>query len=262
MPRLGKAAFLLFFKTAPRTCTISLFRGIRATLDFSDEVQKAAFWSGHQYEAPTAEILKIWSDQEASYFFDIGANFGFFSFLLREHAPALTIVSFEPNPALYQKLNSIITDNHLPAMRTIPCGLSNTEAILPLHLGKEDSGHTTFGAHPELGSSAVVEVKVLPFDTWLEREGIPLPSRSEWIAKIDVEGFEFVVLQGMEKSLKAKAFRGLVVEINDFTLEFCHSSAQEVFDFLKACGYRPLTDGEISTQYPLSNTANAFFVPQ
>lgn len=262
MPRLGRTAHHLFFKFAPGTANVALFPGIHVSLDFSDAIQRATFWSGYQYEAPTGELIKLWADKGATRFFDMGANFGFFSLLTKDYAPAVQVVSFEPNPALHQKLSCIISENSLSAIQAIPLGLSNTEATLPLHLGIEDSGHTTFGAHPELESSATVEVNVLPFDIWREREGIPLPHYSEWIAKIDVEGFEFSVLQGMEKSLKAKAFIGLVVEINDFTLKFCHSSAQEVFDFLHTCGYRPLTEGEVPTKHPLFGTANAFFVPQ
>ena len=262
MPRLGKAAHNLFFRFAPRTCVVDLFPKIRVPLDFSDAIQRATFWSGHQYEAPTGDLLKTWADNGATYFFDMGANFGFFSLLMKDHSPSLQVFSFEPNPALHQKLINIISDNRLSAMQAVHCGLSNTEAIQTLHLGIEDSGHTTFGDHPGLKSSETIEVTVTPFDIWREKAGIPLPTDGKWIAKIDVEGFEFAVLQGMEKSLRARAFAGLVVEINDFTLNFCNSSATAVFEFLENCGYRPLAEGDVQSRLPLTSTANAFFVPR
>ncbi len=262
MPRTGKLAHELFFRLAPRRCSIELFPGIQGTLDLTDAIQRATLWSGHQYEAPTAEILKTWADQGATHMFDIGANYGFFSYLIKNHSPSIEVTSFEPNPPLYQKLNQIISENGLPKMRAVPFGLSNTEAVLPLHIGIEDSGHTTFGAHPGLAPTSEINVRVLPFEKWIKEENIPEPTERQWMAKMDVEGFELAALQGMEKYLKARAFIGLVVEINDFTLKFCNSSSQEVLSFLESCGYRALSEGEIKTHYPLTSTANMFFVPK
>ena len=131
-------------------------------------------------------------------------------------------------------------------------GLGDVAAKLSLHPGTEDSGHSTFGNHPELDTLPIADIRVLPFTEWLTEAGISIPDRPSWIAKIDVEGFELKVLTGMEAALRAKAFQGIVIEVNEFTLSFCNTKPQEIFDLLASCGYR---------QIQADNSGNAFFVP-
>jgi hypothetical protein len=83
--------------------------------------------------------------------------------------------------------------------------------------------------------------------------GISPPERPSWIAKIDVEGFETRVVRGMANSLRAQAFAGLVIEINEFTLSFCGSSSNELREVIQALGYRE--------EIIAPGSGNSFFVP-
>jgi len=144
--------------------------------------------------------------------------------------------------------------NRLERLRVWNLGLSDTPGRLELHAGVTDSGHSTFGAHPELTGPAIAEVEVLPFADWLGRAGLPLPAQPSWIAKIDVEGFETRVLRGLLPALRARAFLGLVVESNAYTLEFCGSSLDEMRGILHEGGYR-------ARPVEGNRSGNEFFVP-
>jgi FkbM family methyltransferase len=255
-PRLGAAANNWFFKLSPRFADVQLFPGIALGLDFRDLTQRTTYWQGSRFEYPTAHILAEWGKRGATTFFDIGANYGFFSYWMLSNFPRLDIYSFEPTPAVYQIIEKAKERNNLANLRPQALGLSDKAETLSLHLGVTDSGHSTFGDHPELGNAASVQVPVLPFDEWRETQGIPLPSAPQWIAKIDVEGFELRVLNGMAGSLKARAFIGLAVEMNEFTMEFSGTEAGQILGLMEAHGYR--------LRHPLGaykTNANAFFIP-
>lgn len=259
-PRLGAVAFRLFYWLAPKKITAELFPNIWVPFAFEDLTMKATFWQGKRFESPTCDVLSHWLAQGASQFFDIGSNYGFFSYFLLSESPHLVVDAFEPNPKTNLLVQSIIRENGLDRMRVHHLGLSNQKGNLTLRTGIEDSGHSTFGNHPHLEKTPKFEVSVKRFDDWRKDEGVCLPEKPEWIAKIDVEGFEMNVLEGMIEALGSKAFIGLVVEVNEYTLSFCGRRPQEIYEWLLHHGYRRLDEVE-PKKWNYSTTANAFFVP-
>ena len=259
-PSLGRAAFDLAFKIAPENVRTELLPGIFATLDLSDEVQRATYWQGERFEKPTLPVLNQWIDEGATLFFDIGSNYGFFCFALLARHPGLKAHAFEPNPVTFSHLSEIKAENHLDRLDTWNLGLGDRNATLPLRLGVSDSGHSTFGDHPQLRADMNEVVEVLDFETWRRRACVELPEPGKWVAKIDVEGFEMKVLEGLRPALEARAFRGLAVEINNFTLGFCGSQPEDIYSYMEDLGYHGLTrvDGPLRRRF----TGNEFFVPR
>lgn len=251
-PRMGSRGVTLTKALFPIRLRARLFPSVEIDLDLADETMRSTYWTGPRFEYPTGQILQSWSDG-ADCFFDIGSNYGFFSWWLANFFPDLEIFPFEPNPKTFAKVNRTKHQNHLAHVHPQNCGLSDTVDTLLLHEGISDSGHSTFGAHPGLVDAPTVSVPVVPFDIWLQRQAISFPPTPSWVAKIDVEGFEMKVLSGMKSSLQAKAFRGLAIEINAFTLEMTGSKPEHIFDFLDSYGYR-LKSG---SQFP--PCGNSFF---
>lgn len=237
-PRLGRTAFDLFFRIGPKKVRTEIVPNIFANLDLSDEVQRATYWQGERFEQPTLELLRQWAAEGATHFFDIGSNYGFFTFALLSAHPHLLAHAFEPNPDTFAHLREIVNENKLDRAATWNLGLSNACARLPFHRGINDSGHSTFGSHPDLPTTDVIDV--LDFETWRARANVPLPNPRSWIAKIDVEGYEMRVLTGLRPALEAGAFRGLAVEVNRFTLEFCGSEPEEIYSFMDSLGFAAL----------------------
>jgi len=256
-PRLGAAANNLFVKIAPRFIETDLFPGIAMRLDMRDLTQRATYWQGSRFEYPTAHILADWGNQGAAAFFDIGSNYGFFSYWMLSNFPQLVVYSFEPNPLTFKFVESVKTANRLGNLHPQAMGLSDARESLPLHLAVTDSGHSTFGDHPGLRGAEIAHIPLAPFDQWCAEQGIAIPASPQWVAKIDVEGFELRVLKGMAASLRARAFIGLVVEINPFTLEFTGASADQILAFMTAHGYKLMHSLDAFGK----GNANAFFIP-
>ena len=154
--------------------------------------------------------------------------------------------SFEPNPKTFQILSNIVIFNKL-VEKIFPfnIGLGNKEEVLSLHPGVQDSGHSTFLPHPDFKDTSIGEIGIETFDNWRIKNNIELPQTPKWIAKIDVEGFELNVLKGMEKSLKAKAFIGISIEILEHTLALNKNKPSEIEDYLISVGYMKLSDKDI-----------------
>ncbi len=236
-----------------------LLPGIVADLDLTDEVQRATYWQGERYEFPMLQILDRWVGEGVTHFFDIGSNYGYFSHALIARHSGLQAHAIEPNPVTFAQLEKIRSENQIARLNIWNLGLSDQCEILQLHRGLVDSGHSTFANHPHLCANQTDSVEVIDFESWRKHAGLPLPPPGSWIAKIDVEGFEGKVLSGMKPALKARAFRGLAIEINEFTLQLCHSAPDQIYSLMEEVGYEPLarpSDGNAAR-----SEANEFFVP-
>lgn len=240
-------------RLSPRIDT-ELFSGIRIDLNLRDATQLDTYVMGARYEAPTPDVLREWGRTGAGIFFDVGANYGFYSYWMLAECPSIEVYAFEPEFRSYQTIVNTVARNELRRLHPVRVGLADKSGRLELHAGQSDLGHSTFGDHPQLGGVSAGPVQVLPFDEWRVQVNLSLPREPAWIAKIDVEGFEERVLRGMEVALRARAFRGLVVEVNEYTLAFCGSSPASMVEFLTKTGYRQV---EIEG----AQSPNSFFVP-
>lgn len=234
---------------------VELFKGLRIGLDLRDATQLATLIEGPRYEEPTPAVLRQWGRAGASLFVDVGANFGFYSYWMTTECPNVAIYAFEPDVRTFEVIARTKSRNDLDRITPIQLGLSDRRARRRLRLGAQDLGHSTFGEHPALEGVSAAPVQLDSFDGWRRGAGIELPSAPRWICKIDVEGYEERVLDGMEEALRAQAFLGLAIEINEYTLEICGSSPDAIYRLMERASYRPL-DKESSVG------PNAFFVPR
>jgi FkbM family methyltransferase len=248
-------------RVRPLRVQTELFPRLYVPLDLSDDIQRCVFWQGADYERPVPGQLATLCD-DASLFFDIGANFGYYSYYILQAHPKATVYSFEPNPRLYEQQVQACTLSRVQR-RFFPqhLGLSDRAETLTLHISPNDSGHSTFGDHPDVAPVAAAHVAVTRFDDWRERAGLPMPERPSWVAKIDVEGYEPRVLAGMEQALARRAFKALCIEVNSFTLRFCGSSSAELYAMLRGHGYAAYDEAFRPATPQPDELRNIFFLP-
>lgn len=148
------------------------------------------YWLG-SYESEQVKIFES-EIKNGDIFFDIGANVGFYSLLAAEFiGPFGKVFSFEPLPENFNYLKKHIEIN----------GYKN---IFPFLAAISDkSGFAFFGgiinrSQGKLTESGEFKVEAISIDDWINLKKLPNPN----VFKIDVEGAEFLVLKGMEKTLK------------------------------------------------------------
>jgi len=253
LPGAHRSVCRFAVKGLPRHIDVELFRGVHVPLDLEQSVQRMSWWAGRRFEAPTVPFLQSWS-AGATKFFDIGANYGFYAYFAAAHSPA-DIYAFEPNPTLHRLMLDVKRRNQMPRFHPQPLGLSDEPGTLPLHVCDTDLGWSTFGEHPDQWPVGAVAA-ITTFDSWLLEHHVTLPGHPEWVAKIDVEGFELRVLRGMKHALEARAFVGIALELNEFTLQFCGATTAEAMTLLAGAGYR-----EVTSKTRRNKSLNRFFVP-
>lgn len=136
-------------------------------------------------------------------FVDVGANAGSYTVLACAAAGARG-VCFEPVPETYQRLKVNLAVNELQdRVRALNQGVGDTEGELRFSTDESCMNHVL--AEGEFVTNSVA-VPVLPLDV-----ALPEPPA---LIKIDVEGFETMVLKGAQKTLASPQLIALLIELN------------------------------------------------
>ena len=155
---------------------------------------------------------------------DVGANIGLYSLLLRANSP-LPIIAYEPQPQLCDLIRRNVAHNRLEKIdvRNVGCGAERGE--VPFHSGINGSVATGLNA-PSSKADNVIKVPVTTLD-----EDLSQISKIA-LLKIDCEGFEFNILQGL-RHLIERHKPELFIEIHPAELEKFGHSAEKVVEFLR-----------------------------
>jgi FkbM family methyltransferase len=260
MPRMGPVGFFLYWHLAPKHIDSELVPGIRIDLDMRDNVQKETFWHGGRHEPHLRRALLDLCSSGATAFFDIGANFGFFSYYLLAHVPGLEVHAFEPGERYPAQMLETKRKNGLDRFHIHRMGLGDVQGVLELLVDPVNSGNSSFMAgHPNRleGVQPVAQkVPVMAFDDWVEQEGPAAPATPSWVAKIDVEGFEMRVLTGMRKSLTRGYFKAVAMEVFGKTLALSGATPANVFDFMQAAGFTGYDEATRKPAQPAQDEQN------
>jgi FkbM family methyltransferase len=124
---------------------------------------------------------------------DLGANVGFFTLIgAALVGDAGRVVAVEPLPRNAYYLRRNVALNHLANVTVVQAAVSEGEGVLPLSLGESDQDGTLTGS----GGPALA-VRTVSVDALVEELGVR-PA----LVKIDVEGAEACVLEGMAATLR------------------------------------------------------------
>lgn len=203
--------------------------GFKFKADLGDWLGQYVYLTG-VYEPPTARVIAELLEPGET-FIDVGANSGFFTLLASSRVgPGGRVLSFEPVPSMHKRLLENIALNDMNNVAVHVAALSNAEGVLPLFEGPE--GHKGISSLRHIdNSAATIEVKTLPLDSF----GDTLSTLK--LVKIDVEGAEQLVLEGMTNILH-KYHPYLVIEITDNYLRAFGHTATRLASFLTEFGYR------------------------
>lgn len=136
---------------------------------------------------------------------DVGANIGFYSRLLKQRVgPAGLVCAFEPAPECYEKL----LPEQDSSLQVFNIALGQTESEMALALANDPLGTTHSLVETVVGEKVLVQV--MPGDLMLKLHGLRVPN----VIKIDVEGFEEEVIAGLATTLSRKDCRAVFCEVH------------------------------------------------
>jgi FkbM family methyltransferase len=137
---------------------------------------------------------------DASVAVDVGANDGYYLMRLKQRNPDICIYAFEPNPGAYENLVKNVEENKITSVEHYNTAVSDVTQEEPFELVDEISaigGFRIWRYRPWLDPARIrtVTVPTITLDEALEGIG------DIDILKIDVEGAEYRVLKGAQKTL-------------------------------------------------------------
>lgn len=231
-----KSAPLLRAALRPRV--IRLREGFRLEVEGHSQTGRIAYVTG-RYEPGTTRVMQALA-HPGDTVIDVGANIGYFSIVAaRAVGAAGRVVAFEPVPAVRQRLIANLRLNHLEHVEVRLEALSAASGEVRFYPGPVDD--TGLASLRRLADSDEIRVRQARFDDiWDQAARVAL-------VKIDVEGAELQVLEGMTACL-ARDRPDVILEVTDEYLRGLGASAVTLLSFVTRHGYRMyqiLEDGHL-----------------
>ncbi len=222
----------------PDTPTISTAHwgmGQYEITNYREYSQQSIYFLGY-YELRESKLLRRLL-RPGDIFVDIGANLGWFTVLAcKQIGDKGKVFAFEPSASVWTKLNRSIEINNLRNVKPENLALSDeTGTVLLSGAIPENSGLSSIvRTNQQSLITAGEQVPVIKFDDYWKRE----LNQKVRLIKIDVEGAEVKVLDGMRSILQNRLCDYLIVEISDDRLRCLGMSASWALNFLRGCGYK------------------------
>jgi FkbM family methyltransferase len=185
------------------------------------------------------QVRRLWQlvDQHRpvgsdSMFLDIGAHGGLYSIIMCKNYVFKQVIAFEPDKTNMAQLHANLFINGLiEKIRVVPAAATNrngTIGFVSCHGRHRGLSHV----QPDSASAADSTVEAVKIDDLIKESGMFIA------AKIDVEGYERGVLEGMENAIRSNACV-LQIEINNDVLS--------IMDIVRDYGLSPA--GQIGNDY-------------
>jgi FkbM family methyltransferase len=189
---------------------------------------------GAQQEQKILELLMT-SAHEGDVVFDIGANLGFYTVLLAQVVGARgQVIAFEPNTESYQHLQDNLELNGVTSVRAFRKALGDQSGEGKLYC-RQESADSSLVRPGMKGVTHHQVVEIVAGDGFREAEKLPVPR----VVKIDVEGYEYHVLQGLRSTLAQPPCELLCCEVHPKYLPR-GVTPEGILSFVKALGFRSI----------------------
>ena len=208
--------------------------------DLRDSISREACFTG-RYE-PQETVLATRILQPGMTAIDVGANWGYFT-LVCAHlvGPRGTVVALEPHPRLASTLRENVRSNNLPQVRVLELGAAAATGVAsfidyPGEGSNRGLSRMTEGA--ERGDFCGVTVALDDLlDQILTAQTSPHPASAVDLLKLDVEGAEHEVLDGMSRGLASGRYRYVLLECHPHALARRGLSLESCVRPFTAAGY-------------------------
>ena len=160
-----------------------------------------------EYERFTARLLAR-VVRRCSLFIDVGANYGFYSFLAATSHPQIEVVALEPVPETAQIFERSQKSLGLNRVRLHHLAASDADGTARFNIS-QSADNCSFYPHPAAPPLRQMDVQTARLDTMLADHA---PAAT--LVKIDVDGHELAVLRGMSGLFNRFPDLTLVIEFN------------------------------------------------
>lgn len=185
---------------------------------------------GGIHEKKVTELL-IANLQGKKSFLDIGTNLGWYTCIAACHLKNGVVYGFEMDDLNYGLLQKNLQANRATNTVAFHAAVSHEDGEVSYKRSGSKPSSFFQMDHANGSGSHMITVKAIRMDSFFDQTRVP-PD----VVKIDVEGAEFSVLQGMSRILREHR-PVLFLEIHPLYLRSFGSSTQELLTFLDQHGY-------------------------
>ena len=165
------------------------------------------------------------------YFFDIGANGGFYSLCLNAYFPGIKGIAFEPIPMTYATLLNNFDINKVSNIQALNFGLADKEGELLFYTYPSQSGASSMTRNVDTNDTIEIRCKVAVLDDFCAKKMVSVD-----FIKCDVEGAELFVFKGAAKLIS----RDQPVVFTEMLRKWCSKyeyHPNDIIAFLDTLGY-------------------------
>ena len=241
------------------TTVVTTRRGLTWSLDLKEGIDLAIYLLGGFEVQTLRQYEKL--VKEGDVVLDIGANIGAHTIPLAKLVGASgKVFAFEPEPLNFANLHKNVFENRLQKIVScFPIALSNSNSLRSFYLktiSPGDALHSIDYPSPQLDTRNLQDIssqEILTFslDSLISIFKLPIPTH----CKIDVDGAEMSVLEGMKETLMYAEKLSLYIELD---LDDASGNFIGVCEYLKKMGFDLLEVGTAET-FHSPNVHNCLF---
>lgn len=171
--------------------------------------------------------------QPGQTFIDVGANVGYYTIIASKIVgDSGRVVAFEPEPENFAILQHNVEANGCKNVVLVQKALADKPGSLTLMLSSKNKGaHSLFHTQEIDDHPDTVQVDTVRLDDWL-REHQVRPD----LVKIDTEGAEGIIVEGMSETLRNNGRLQLVLEFSPSRLDDSGYGASRLLNKLQSAG--------------------------
>jgi FkbM family methyltransferase len=205
----------------------------RLKVDLRDRVIARLLYLDGEYEREFHQLFRH-MDLQGSVCVDIGANLGLHTVELGKVVGGSgSVFSFEPSAHNFSLLQENIALNGLTNVNAVHAALSDTEGSGRLALSETNFGDHQIAIHHRASANRCEEVRLISGDSVLSE----VADQRVKLIKIDVQGHEYRVLQGLQKTLSRNRDVFVMIEVAPGPLRNAGSSGGQVMQWMKSQGF-------------------------
>ena len=188
-----------FFK---KIIFIYKFKNIYLCLNLNDPIDRSVLLFDYYEDNQINYLCKILKKNKIDYFFDIGSNSGIYTLIIAKLFKKLKVFSFEPIKSTFLKLKkNILLNPELKNIKKYNYGLSNKNSILKTKALKKN-GFVQSGGFGVVNKKDNLKNLHTEYALFKKADNNFKIRNKTICLKIDVEGHEFFVLDGLKNIFK------------------------------------------------------------
>lgn len=215
-------------KGSPVPCTVN---GMTARFEASTPKEYSRVRTLHGERTVLADLVQTLESDDV--FYDIGANVGIYSCFAGRFVGMGNVVAFEPHPGNVDRLqeNAELNDVNVD-IRSVALSSETGTTELVISGGTDVIGVGTHSLSTKK-EGRTLTIETVEGDKLIADDEIPPPS----VLKIDVEGAEQLVLEGLTSTLESERCHTLYCEVHPDRLPDFGGSERELRNTLEENGF-------------------------